>query len=172
MKTILAAVDFSPVTDRVISEAIRLARTQRCRLDLIHVIAPPAAVDEFGAAVDVAREVTRAEEVADAHFVRIGRKLRGKFGHIEAACLKGAPAAQILQRQRECGASYIVIGSHGHTAVYDLLVGSTTYAVMQGAPCPVLVVPAGPAANKPPAGHRDASADLNTGRGAPAGQPA
>jgi nucleotide-binding universal stress UspA family protein len=34
-----------------------------------------------------------------------------------------------------------VMGSHGHTAFYDLLVGSTTHAVLKRAKCPVVIVP-------------------------------
>jgi nucleotide-binding universal stress UspA family protein len=34
------------------------------------------------------------------------------------------------------------MGSHGHTALYDLIAGSTTTRVLKGAPCPVVVVPA------------------------------
>jgi len=40
-----------------------------------------------------------------------------------------------------------VLGSHGHTAFYDLLVGSTTHGILLRAKCPVLIVPA----NKVPA---------------------
>jgi len=34
-----------------------------------------------------------------------------------------------------------VMGSHGHTALYDLLLGSTTHGVLFRAPCPVVIVP-------------------------------
>jgi len=34
-----------------------------------------------------------------------------------------------------------VMGSHGHGAVYNLLVGSVTAGVLKSAKCPVLVVP-------------------------------
>jgi nucleotide-binding universal stress UspA family protein len=34
-----------------------------------------------------------------------------------------------------------VMGSHGHTALYDLLVGSTTHGVLMRAQCPVVIVP-------------------------------
>jgi len=30
------------------------------------------------------------------------------------------------------------MGTHGHGAIYDLLVGSTTHGVLEKAPCPVL----------------------------------
>jgi nucleotide-binding universal stress UspA family protein len=33
------------------------------------------------------------------------------------------------------------MGSHGHTAFYDLLVGSTTHGVLMRANCPVVIVP-------------------------------
>jgi nucleotide-binding universal stress UspA family protein len=33
------------------------------------------------------------------------------------------------------------MGSHGHTALYDLLVGSTTHQVLRKAKCPVVIVP-------------------------------
>jgi nucleotide-binding universal stress UspA family protein len=35
-----------------------------------------------------------------------------------------------------------VMGSHGHTALYDLLVGSTTHGVLMRAICPVVIIPA------------------------------
>ena len=47
----------------------------------------------------------------------------------------------ILAKARSARAAYIVMGSHGHGAIYDLLVGSTTHGVLMNAPCPVLVVP-------------------------------
>jgi nucleotide-binding universal stress UspA family protein len=53
----------------------------------------------------------------------------------------GAPVAAILAKAVSSRAAYIVMGSHGHGAIYDLLVGSTTHGVLMKAPCPVLVVP-------------------------------
>uniref|UniRef100_UPI0040495246 universal stress protein n=1 Tax=Cephaloticoccus sp. TaxID=1985742 RepID=UPI0040495246 len=47
----------------------------------------------------------------------------------------------IIEQARKSRAAYIVIGSHGHSALYDLLAGSTATGVIKRAPCPVLVVP-------------------------------
>jgi nucleotide-binding universal stress UspA family protein len=33
------------------------------------------------------------------------------------------------------------MGSHGHNAFYDLLVGTTTHGVLRKATCPVVIVP-------------------------------
>lgn len=50
----------------------------------------------------------------------------------------------IIAQANALKAAYIVIGSHGHGAVYDLVVGSTTQGVLRKARCPVLVVPVTP----------------------------
>ena len=53
----------------------------------------------------------------------------------------GLPVDLILQTCKEESADLIVVGSHGHGAVYNLLVGSVTAGVLKSAKCPVLVVP-------------------------------
>ena len=55
--------------------------------------------------------------------------------------LTGHPVSSILAKAAATKAAYIVLGSHGHGAVYDLIVGSTTHGVLRRARCPVLVVP-------------------------------
>ena len=50
----------------------------------------------------------------------------------------------MLFRSASLGADLIVLGSHGHTAAYDLLIGSTTQTVLRRSPRPVLVVPMTP----------------------------
>jgi nucleotide-binding universal stress UspA family protein len=48
----------------------------------------------------------------------------------------------VLAQAKRLKADVIVLGSHGHGAVYNLVVGSTANGVLKHAPCPVLVVPA------------------------------
>ena len=53
----------------------------------------------------------------------------------------GSAVSAIVAKASEIDATYIVMGSHGHTALYDLLVGSTTHGVLKSSPCPVVIVP-------------------------------
>ena len=47
----------------------------------------------------------------------------------------------ILKETRKLGGNLVVVGSHGHGAAYDLLVGSISAEVIRKSPIPVLVVP-------------------------------
>jgi Universal stress protein family len=45
------------------------------------------------------------------------------------------------QGARPLEAAYIVLGSHGHTALYELIVGGTAAGILRDASCPVLIIP-------------------------------
>ncbi|MGB8339952.1 MAG: universal stress protein, partial [Chthoniobacterales bacterium] len=60
---------------------------------------------------------------------------------------EGTVVEEILKTSREISADLIVMGSHGHGSVYNLLVGSVTEGVLKAGKRPVLLVPA-PGAKK------------------------
>jgi nucleotide-binding universal stress UspA family protein len=51
-----------------------------------------------------------------------------------------SPADTLIRLAAERDAATIVVGRHGHRAVTEALVGSTTRELIRRAPCPVLVV--------------------------------
>jgi nucleotide-binding universal stress UspA family protein len=53
---------------------------------------------------------------------------------------KITPADTLIRLAAERDAAVIVVGRHGHRAVREALVGSTTRELIRRAPCPVLVV--------------------------------
>lgn len=56
----------------------------------------------------------------------------------------GVPRDIILDeasREGEDGARIIVMGSHGHNPIVGSFLGTTSYGVLQKAPCPVMIVP-------------------------------
>jgi nucleotide-binding universal stress UspA family protein len=54
----------------------------------------------------------------------------------------GAVADEILDQADQLNADLIVMGTHGHGAMYNLLVGSATKGVLKHSTRPVLLVPA------------------------------
>ena len=143
MKTILAPIDFSSVTDAVVAQATVLAKSLEARVVLLTVIQPPTLVAEYAPLLQDIAEITAAGEKAAAmKLANLQEKMRDEFVTCETVQLVGAPIPHILAESERTGADYIVMGSHGHTALYDLLVGSTTHGVLSRAPCPVVVIPA------------------------------
>jgi nucleotide-binding universal stress UspA family protein len=143
MKTILTPLDFSDVSEAVVAQAAAMARALQGRIILLSVIQPPAITHEYAAIVDNMAEITAAgEKNAARRLGKIQSDLAEEGIPSEAVHLCGAPIPLIVEQAEAFAADYIVMGSHGHTALYDLLVGSTTHGVLMRAKCPVLIVPA------------------------------
>ena len=147
MKTILAAVDFSGASRQVIQCALELARVFAGRVVLMHVVLPPVIVTDAGRLVDESLQFTaQAERGARRRLARRQEELGKKGVRIDTVCTQGFPVPSIVAKAQELGALYIVLGSHGHTAFYDLVVGGTAHGVLKRAGYPVVVVPARPKA--------------------------
>lgn len=148
MKTILAPVDFSAASEVVLAQAIELARALGGRVVLLTVIQPPVITNEYAALMENLAEVMAAgERNAARRLAELETRVRAAQVPVETLQLNGAPVRQILDQAARVAADYVVMGSHGHTALYDLLVGSTTHGVLLRAPCPVVITP-GPKAAK------------------------
>ena len=142
MKTVLAPIDFSGVSEAVVSEAATLARSFNGRVVLLTVIQPPAITSEYAPMMDNIAEITAAGEKAAArNLARLEDRLQADSIPTETVQVNGVPVPHIVEQAQKCSADYIVMGSHGHTAVYDLLVGSTTHGVLMRAKCPLVIVP-------------------------------
>lgn len=141
MKTVLVPIDFSSATNPVMAESAALARAAGARLVALHVVQPPVFVDsDLGAGLGV-EYTTLAEAAAVKELARLQRQLLAKGVTIETRHRVGLPGQAILDEAEKLGANYIVLGSHGHGAFYDLIVGGTTSRVLKHAECPVVVVP-------------------------------
>jgi nucleotide-binding universal stress UspA family protein len=143
MKTILVPIDLARNSGRVVSAARDLARGTGSRLVLLHVTEPPP-VELRGrgfAAAQINGMLAVIEQRAARRLSAIARRFARADCPIRAEQLAGSSVAVILQRARALKARWLVLGSHGRGAAFDLLVGSTAQGVLRRAPCPVLVVP-------------------------------
>jgi len=149
MKTILTPVDFSAATRGVLATSIELARTTGGEIVLLHSVQPPVITTDYGLSVEVMREtLALSEAAAKKQLAHLEKLVVTKGVAVSSRLASGFAAGNIVEHARKLRAAYIVLGSHGHTAFYDLLVGSTTHAVLKKSPCPVVVVPPAPKAKK------------------------
>lgn len=142
VKTILAPVDFSGATDAVVAEAARLASAINGKVVLLSIIQPPVITSEYAPLMENMAEITAAgERAAGKQLASLQDALQAQNVPTETVQLNGAPIQHIVDQAKTLSADYIVMGSHGHTAIYDLLVGSTTHGVLLRSTCPVVIVP-------------------------------
>jgi nucleotide-binding universal stress UspA family protein len=143
MKTLLAAVDFSETTPCVLRAAASLCDAVSGRLWVIHVAPPEPAFIGYEPGPQVVRDQVAAS-IREEHrrLDEVVAELKADGLDARALLVQGSMAEKILEKADDVSADAIVIGSHGHGALFDLLVGSVTDGVLRGATCPVLVVPA------------------------------
>ncbi|GAG43809.1 unnamed protein product [marine sediment metagenome] len=142
MKKLLAALDFSPVSDQVAAQAAFLAEAFSAELTLLHVAAPDPDFVSYEAGPQTVRD-TRARKLSDEHrkLQELADELRGRGIPTKALLIQGPTVETILDETKKLGADTIVIGSHGHGALHRALLGSVSEGVVRQASCPIHVVP-------------------------------
>lgn len=149
MKTILVAVDFSDVTESLVQAAQALACSRVILLHVRHpevqfssmtpdqIPATPAYLVPIPPVAVPAKETTMVQDWLD----KLKERFAGLAIEVSTKQREGHPVDLILEESEKRMADMIVIGSHGHGALYNLLLGSVTAGVLKSARCPVLVVP-------------------------------
>ncbi|MEP6668758.1 MAG: universal stress protein [Chthoniobacter sp.] len=142
MKNILVPVDFSDVTIQVVETARQFAAAFAGRLVLLNVAEPEPDFVGFEAGPPTVRVATARDfKLERQRLDELKAQLTMGGGDVTALHIQGPIVEKILHEAGEQQADLIVMGSHGHGAFYDLLVGSVTNGVIKEARCPVVVVP-------------------------------
>lgn len=140
---ILAAVDFSAVTREVMDALRRIAATMPAKVTLVHVAPPEPDFVGYGAGPEVVRgQVAVEHRTRHQQLQQLAEDLRADEVDTTALLLQGATVETLIAEAEKLGAGLIVLGSHGHGAVYDLLVGSVAEGVVRRSRVPVLLIPA------------------------------
>jgi len=140
---ILAAVDFSPVTDAVLTTLARIGAMTAVKVYLVHVAPPDPDFVGFEAGPAVVRGQVAAE-LRTQHQQLQGLADRLRDGGVEATALmlQGPTVETLIAEAAKLEAGLIVLGSHGRSAFRDLMVGSVAEGVVRRSTVPVLLVPA------------------------------
>lgn len=141
---LLVCLDFSPLGDRVVAESIALARLAKASVVLVHVARTEPVLSSGGVGPPGGHRVqpADAEELRAKIDEQAQRFLEEDLEvRAELRLTDGAVHDAILEEIDTHEASYVVLGSHGHAEVFEILVGSVTRGVIRGARIPVIVVP-------------------------------
>ena len=145
-KRILVPVDGSSASNAGLREALKLAKDQRARLRLLHIVDELVVFNTPEAGFNV-ESVLESMRLAGKRLIRKTEKLaaargvKAESGVIESA---GSRVADIITRQaRRWRADLIVMGTHGRRGVNRMLMGSDAELVVRNAAMPVLLVRSG-----------------------------
>lgn len=142
MKTFLVPVDFSAVSEEIIDTAVSFARSFGGKVALLHVVQPPIITSEYALPVGAVQEAMVASEKTAATKLAVYADTFKNAGlSVETVVHHGPPVHAILEEAAKVKADFILMGSHGHGKIYDLLVGSTASGVIKGAKCGVIIMP-------------------------------
>jgi nucleotide-binding universal stress UspA family protein len=140
---ILVAVDFSNATEPVMRITRRIAGNSGAHIYLLHVADPEPDFMGYDAGPEVVRDqVAESYNKAHRRTQEMAEGLRNSGLEATALTIQGAIVESVLDQAERLDAGFVVVGSHGHGAVYDLLVGSISEGIVRRSVRPVLVVPA------------------------------
>jgi nucleotide-binding universal stress UspA family protein len=159
MKSILVPIDFSAATPRVLELAGQVAKSFGAQIHLVHVKELSAAVppSAFGygvagmpelmpmSSLPIAEPLLRPAPTDERDRAKLAdwQKKTAQTGvRVTLHEAVGDVVEEILRTADAIKAGLIVMGRHGHGAMYSLLVGSVTEGVLKRGDRPVLLVPA------------------------------
>jgi manganese transport protein len=118
----------------VLSAAVTLARQHHASLTLLHIVETPGTM-VFG---ESSRSLHSAED--EEYLTQVALEIEGPDLPVHTMLRYGRPVEEIIRAASEGGFDMLVLGSHGHRGLADLVYGETASGVRHGVDIPVLTV--------------------------------
>jgi nucleotide-binding universal stress UspA family protein len=160
VKRILVPIDFSDVTPAVIDLAQQLAKALDAEIHLVHVKQLTAVATQgtlgYGLAgmpelapmsgvpvpsFEPMPETVPEDEGQKSNLAKWQEEIAQDGIKVSLHEPTGAVAEEILNQADQLNADLIMMGTHGHGTMYNLLIGSATKGVLKHSTRPVLLVP-------------------------------
>ena len=148
MKTIVALVDFSDVTPKVLNQAETLAKAFDSQVIIMHAVRTETVdLSEYGPdSVTLLEAHDQAMRAGQAKLLELQDSLTKSGVNVSSQELPDAVLGTILDECGRLNADLIIVGSNHHSTLYNLFIGTFTHDLLERASCPLLVVPAEPGA--------------------------
>ncbi|MBI3635042.1 MAG: universal stress protein [Candidatus Rokubacteria bacterium] len=136
-KRILVAYDGSDGARVALRQGIALAGTLKAELSCIMV---EEHLPHYAASIS---EVKAAKEEIDQHFRSLAKQARDLAAlagiDMETIVRQGHEVETIINTARDGRFDLLIVGYHGHSAIFGRILGSTAQSIVRLAPCPVLL---------------------------------
>ncbi|APD07641.1 universal stress protein [Flavobacteriaceae bacterium UJ101] len=142
MRNIVVPIDFGDFSKRIINFSVEYAQNKDIKLYFLHVLP----LDVSYVVGDMGMQYVHGIqgnmiEVDTKRLEELTNFIKEKNIPYETEVIQGIASDTILEKAKEVDAELILIGSHGHGALYEALVGSVAHDVLKITDIPVLIVP-------------------------------
>jgi nucleotide-binding universal stress UspA family protein len=142
-KRILVPVDGSPTSTAGLNEALRLAKNQKARVRLVHIVDERMIFSTAEAGLNIEPVIEALKSGGKRLLARAAKLAASRGVRAETELLENAArqvADVLVARARRWRADLIVMGTHGRRGVNRLVLGSDAELVVRNSPVPVLLV--------------------------------
>ena len=149
MKKVLIAIDYNPVSEKVAQKGYELAQNLNAEVCLLHVLDDVGfygtqyptfmgydGYSGMGPDLDVAMEMKNIAE----EFMNSAKKHLNDQ-QVKTHIAEGPTAKTILSYAEEWGASLLVMGTHSHSVLEKLFLGTVAEKILEKTEIPVYLVP-------------------------------
>ena len=145
IQNILVPVDYSDCSRAALHFAAELAQSWGATLDIVHAWDKPSYVSnvrlttpDVGSGTSLLRLIQENAQHDLDEFVK-SAEVPGDLNAV-ARLVSGEPASSLLAELQRGVHHLVVIGTHGHTGLVHMLLGSITEKVVRHSPVPVVTV--------------------------------
>lgn len=149
MKKVLIAVDYHPVSEKVAEQGYQLAKSMNAEVCLLHVLDDVGfysvqyptflgyeGYPDMGANFNVAMEM---QNIAKDFLDKASKHLNDEA--VQTKLVEGETTKALLSYAEKWGADLIVMGTHSHSVLEKLFMGTVAQKVLERTKIPVFMVP-------------------------------
>ena len=144
LKKVLYPTDFSEYSLAALPYAVNIAKHNGADLYCLHVVDIPHEeylTSEYMVPLNVPHvSKDKVLRTARTRMERFVTENLSEIEKVESRVIVGVPFLEIIRYARDQSIDLIVIGTHGHSALAAMLLGTVAEKVVRKAPCPVLTV--------------------------------
>jgi len=134
---LLIAIDGSICADEVVDEVAGRQWPQATEARVLNVMHPRLLPSDF---IEVEAFAETQSQAARTFVKSMAERLSSAGFEASGAVIEGYPRTAIVEYAKEWGADMLILGSHGHSSLTNLLLGSVASHVVRNATCSVEIV--------------------------------
>lgn len=141
IKRVVVPIDFSDYSKSALKYAVSFCKHFNAKIILVYVVEPVIYPPDFSMGqIAMPNVAIDMDKRANEELEKLAKKEIPSDLEVTTKIRTGKPFVEIIETAADEDADMIIIATHGHSGVEQILFGSTAEKVVRKAPCPVLTI--------------------------------